>query len=243
MNDYIGALPPEVKEDILVHVNEDAPREACGLVVIKNGRVSYTRCSNVAVDPTVDFVISPNDIIRAEVNGSIAAVVHSHPYALPKPSEADRVKCEESGLPWIIVNYPNGDMAAIEPTGYEAPLEGREYHYGVLDCYTIIRDYYKRFLGINLPDFDRPHQWWDRGMNLYMDNYKKAGFVGIEQNELKVHDLILFQHNAIVPNHSGIFIGDNMFLHHFMGRLSSRDIFDGYWRKIAVRFLRHGSLM
>ena len=34
---------------------------------------------------------------------------------------------------------------------------------------------------------------------------------------------------ADVPNHAGIYLGDNVILHHVQGRLSSRDVYGGYF--------------
>ena len=136
------------------------PLECCGLVLKAGRREWYQPCRNTAASAE-HFVMSAEDYAAAEESGDIVAVVHSHPDAPAAPSEADRVACEASGLPWYIVaveKSENGDVVAGEirgfaPEGYRAPLLGRQFAHGVLDCYTLVRDWYARERDIVLPDF------------------------------------------------------------------------------------------
>ena len=47
--------------------------------------------------------MSPEDWLRAEMQGEIVALVHSHPGGLPWLSEADRRLQVQSDLPWWLV--------------------------------------------------------------------------------------------------------------------------------------------
>lgn len=232
-----------IKEEALAHALRDAPREACGLVVIVKGRERYVPCRNLATGDN-HFELVPEDYADAEDLGEVVGVIHSHPNGGCNPSEADQVSCERSGLEWHIVGLPSGQWASIRPTGYKAPLVGRVFSHGVLDCYTLIRDYYFETLGIVLPDFYRPDNWWNkrvRGddvLNLYMDNFAKAGFVKVTRPPQK-HDVFLMQVESDVVNHAAIYLGDEVILHHLYGRLSSRDAFGGYWQKHTIHVLEH----
>ena len=116
------------------HAREEYPRESCGLLVIRRGREVYVPCRNIGVG-TDQFVIHPEDFAQADSRGQIVGVVHSHPGLPPTASQADRVACEASGLPWHIISFPSGQWAQIQPSGYLAPLVGREWSHGVLDCW------------------------------------------------------------------------------------------------------------
>jgi hypothetical protein len=52
----------------------------------------------------------------------------------------------------------------------------------------------------------------------------------------------LMQVNSDVPNHAGQSIwATGSILHHLQGRLSSRDVYGGYWQKITTHTLGHQS--
>ena len=107
----------------------------------------------------------------AEDAGEIVMVCHSHPFASPQPSAADRAMCELTRLPWLIVNHPLGDVCAFVPIGYRTPLLGRPFVHGVHDCYSLIRDHYAWELGIELPDFPRAERWWEQGGEMTPEDF------------------------------------------------------------------------
>jgi proteasome lid subunit RPN8/RPN11 len=230
-------------EAIRTHAAEEHPRECCGLVIVERGREIYVRCSNAARTPSEHFVLPADEYAAAETRGEVLRIVHSHPDATTRPSQADRVSCEASGLPWTIVACPGGEIDTFEPSGYEAPLVGRQFSHGVLDCWTLVRDYYARELGILLEDADRADRWWDDGISdLYTEGYAARGGILVPEGEpMRVSDVILMQIRSKngVPNHAGVYIGDNLMLHHMYGRLSSRDVYGGYWRENTRMVLRY----
>lgn len=221
---------------IRAHAAQEAPRECCGLIVVERGRERYRACRNVSAGPS-EFEIKAEDWADAEDAGAIVAVVHSHPFRGPDPSQADLVGCERSGVPWLIVNHPIGHWKEIRPSGYRAPLVGRTFTHGVLDCYSLIRDYYRETLRIDLPDFPRREQWWKDGGDLYRDNFARAGFA--PATGLLEHDVILMQIASPVPNHAGVYLGRQVILQHLEGRLSSRDIYGGWFQKVTTNVIRH----
>lgn len=226
----------------LDHARETAPLECCGLVVNVDGRTSYWRCENLS-ERGDQFIMSPDDYALCEDYGEIVGVVHSHFGTPPTPSKADLVGCEKSGLPWLIVNQPVGNHVIVEPSGYVAPLKGREFVHGVFDCYSIIRDYYKQVLNIEIPDYDRAEEWWDKGYDLYSQNFENAGFVEVPRESTRLHDVILMQCRSPVVNHGAVYIGENKILQHLTNRISSEDVYGGYWYKSTAKVVRHRSLL
>ena len=230
-------ISEEVKRDALDHANREYPRESCGLVVLSHGSLSYFPCKNISLKND-QFIMEPMDYMRAEDGGDIVAVIHSHPDLSPKPSQADLVSCELSGLPWHIVAVPIGTWESLAPSGYKAPLIGRQFKHGVLDCYAIIRDFYKEEYNIDLPDFERQEEWWKKGDNLYLENIKNAGFK-LYDGPIERGDVILMQIGAKVINHAAVYLGNDQIIHHLSNQLSTRDVYGGQWRKCTRSVIRY----
>ena len=231
----------KAKACALEHALSECPRESCGLLIISKGRQRYVPCRNLGVG-TDQFVLHPEDYSKAEDQGQIVGVVHSHPNLPVTPSQADRVSCEATGLPWFIVSVPSGEWSELKPFGYVAPLVGRQWSHGVLDCYSLVRDYFKQVRGIDLPDFARHDEWWKRGENLYLENFEDAGFRVVDVSSAREGDCFLMQIGSSVPNHAAVYLGEGLILHHVQGRLSSRDVYGGYWQKITTHCLRYSGV-
>lgn len=221
------------------HVNSSPAKEICGLIISHKRKYQYIPCENIA-DNANEFIIDPSEFADAADKGTVLAVVHSHVNINPNPSQADLISIERHKLPFLIVNYPLNTWTYTEPTGYKAPLIGRQFVHAITDCYALLIDYYKQELKLDIMDFDRRSEWWAKGDNLYLENYEKAGFVKVD--DLQKHDIILMQVGSQVPNHCAIYLGDNIILHHVMGKASSRDVYGGYWKKITTHIVRHKSL-
>ena len=234
-------LPPSIKKQILQHAQAEQPKECCGVVCVVKGRRRYFPCRNLAATPDEHFVMDPLDYAEAEDQGEVVAVIHSHPVSNPKPSEADLVACEKTGVPWHIINPLTEEWGYCEPSGHQLPYVGRQFAFGVVDCYTLVRDWYAREYGIELRDYDRRDKFWEHGENLYMDNFANEGFSEIPVADVQPGDLILMNVCSLVPNHAAIYLGDQLILHHVQQRLSSRDVYGGYYWKNTACALRHES--
>lgn len=239
-------LEPSNETAIREHAVAEYPREACGLIAVVKGKQRYLPCRNIAESVNENFVLHPEDYAKAEDLGEILALVHSHPDMPNRPSEADRVMLARGTVPWFIVGVGKSgettDIAMYEPQGYEAPLVGRQFAHGILDCYTLIRDYYLRELGIVLPDFERVDNWWNKGDDMYMEHFREAGFEPIK-GAIKKHDVILMQIRSPKVNHGAVFLGEpDHMLHHMYGRLSSREVYGGWYLETTRVVIRHREL-
>ncbi|MFC3340006.1 C40 family peptidase [Paracandidimonas soli] len=258
-------LSASIKRIIERHALADYPREACGLIVASGDKQQYVPCRNVASHGQ-DFRLPAEDYAAAEDQGQVLAVVHSHVDRDPMPTEVDLVSCEATGMPWHIVSvgrHAGDDMPIVRdwhsfaPSGYVAPLVGRTFHHGSLDCYGLIRDFFTREISIEIPDFDRPDDWWMKPEHgeLYLENFEAAGFVRVDDGP-RYGDVVLMQYRSDRTNHGGVYLGDaelktqpglhpvpGAMLHHAMPRLSERVMYAGYWRDITRMIVRHRDLL
>lgn len=228
-----------LEEKIIYHAKRSEPQESCGFVVSKAGELSYFPCENVADDPINNFEMSADDWIRAESMGEIVAVVHSHPDSatekgLPYLSTADRECQVRLNLPfWLVCN---GKLQKFRPI---SPLVGREFENNKQDCRNILLDCYM-LAGVDFPD-DVKYQFdWFEHSNLYEDGLARCGFEKIPfDEEPQLGDVILIQVGAEVGNHAGVYLGNQMMIHHSEGRLSARVPYDGFWLKSTHSIWRH----
>lgn len=232
--------------DIIKHAEEAYPREACGLLVddLGLGRRVYIQCRNNAAKPEYHFIINPTDEVEARSRGAVAAVIHSHPDAFPYPSEADRVHCNRSGLPWFIIGVQQGkadpQLHGFLPAVQKTPYLARPFVHGVQDCYQLVKDYYAQEFGITLTAYHREDGWWESGTSsMYEENFEKEGFFPVTLDTIQVGDMIVMQVRADVPNHAAIYVGNEKILHHLYGRLSTEEIFSPFWQKLTVYVMRH----
>ena len=229
-------MTPELLKQLKQHTIECYPNEACGLIV---GDL-FVPIGNVAPHPRGSFIMCPVQLADALDRFEPTAIFHSHPDDTAAPSAHDtaRINRADTPLPWVIMSWPEYDVTTTYPTQIPK-LIGRTFTHGVNDCYTLIKDFYSAKLGIELRDYHRDDEWWEKGQDLYLDNYIEEGFYEVPLNELKYGDFILMQIESNTVNHAAIYIGNGEILHHLYGRLSMRGVYGSYWLDRTRRTLRH----
>ena len=228
------------KEAALSHAKIEDPKESVGLLLNVKGKERYYPCNNLSMSSYQCFVLDPEDYVRADNTGEITAIIHSHPTTPPTPSQADLVGCENSNLPWHIVNPKTEQWGYCEPNGYKAPLLGREWVWGVTDCWSLVRDWYREEKQIELKDYQRSMTPEEFLKNPLFEEYAtQTGFRELEPNEaLQKGDVLLMSILHPTLNHVAIFLGD-MVLHHLADRLSCREPYSPWLLKCTGKRFRY----
>jgi [CysO sulfur-carrier protein]-S-L-cysteine hydrolase len=106
-------IPPEIRAELTEHARAEAPNEACGLIVLRDGRAErYVRGRNTLESPyRFQLEVDP-DTWFLEDEGYELAVFHSHPETAPRPSRTD---IENVGLwagkPYVIYSLARDELA------------------------------------------------------------------------------------------------------------------------------------
>lgn len=109
-------IPVEVRASLVEHSQQEAPNEACGLVLLRDGRAErYEPGHNAAASPyRFELEFDDPEIWYAEDDGYELAVFHSHVSAPAHPSRTD---VENIGLwegkPYLVYSLQRDDLAAF----------------------------------------------------------------------------------------------------------------------------------
>ena len=223
-------------EDIKTHAQICYPRESCGIVA--GGE--YFGITNTHREPGKHFRIDPKILVHYRNRFErIDGIMHSHPNGPDFPSYEDQLAQRDTATAWGIVVVREGFAEDPFFFGDEAPvppLIGRTFRHGVTDCYALVRDWFRTEMDVLLPNFPRKNKWWE-DENMFLDHFQEAGFERIERIE-KRGDCVIGSILSKVPNHTGVYEGDGLLLHHLCNRLSRREPI-GPWIKHVDYHLRY----
>ena len=227
-------------DQIEQHLKEWYPEEGCGVIGVVRGELKWFPCDNIAEKGT-EFVIDSGQYITISQKCDIVGIVHSHPDASPEPSNFDIKYCNALGIPYYIFSYPEMDMFKLDPIRETKSLVGRDYELGVNDCFSAITDYYKsKDLTILKRPFHLPKdRWWIDGADYFTENNINTwGFNKVE-GPMQEGDLLIFKVMSEVSNHCGVYIGEDLFYHHAINRISCRENLFPQWKKYIIGVYRY----
>ena len=107
-------IPAEIRAELAGHAQAEAPNEACGLIVLRDGRAErYVRGRNTLESPyRFELEVDP-DTWFLEDEGFELAVFHSHPETAPRPSRTDTENVGLwAGKPYVIYSLARDELAA-----------------------------------------------------------------------------------------------------------------------------------
>jgi [CysO sulfur-carrier protein]-S-L-cysteine hydrolase len=109
-------IPADVRAALAAHSEREAPNEACGLVLLRDGHAERYEAGRNAAESPYRFELEFDDpeIWYAEDDGYELAVFHSHVAAPARPSRTD---VENIGLwagkAYVIYSLLQDDLAAF----------------------------------------------------------------------------------------------------------------------------------
>lgn len=224
--------------EIEEHFKKEYPREGCGVIAIVKGKKQWFPCTNIAESDN-DFIVSHKEYLEIKKKYDIIAIVHSHVDQSNEPSTQDINSCNALGIPYHIYSYPSMELNIVEPEKNFYPLIGREYDFGVKDCFEAMRDWLAQE-NIFIPSREPFEEaFYEKNLNYFTEDYI------VNWNHKKVegppqkNDVLIFQINSELANHCGVYLGDQIFYHHAINRLSCRENLHPFWIKYLIGIYRH----
>lgn len=202
------------------HARDCFPYECVGIIV----NDSYIPLKNIHSDPLNHFRVDP-DVVLQYMN-KIERVLHSHNIEIhPKhPSYDDMVTQLSWNITFGIIPIDSQSVYPILYWGDDVSVgdySGRDYIFGIQDCFSVIRDYYRFELDILLPNFPRSLDYNTK--NEYLDHIKEYGFYQVTLDDLQKNDLILVKIRNDFPNHIIQYMGNHQGLHHLLNKYSKTE--------------------
>jgi len=114
-------------------------------------------------------------------------------------------------------------------------LIGRQWNYGVNDCFTLIRDWFK-LQGVQLPDFARPDDL-EVCESIFLQQAEAIGFKPVAMERRKPGDVLIMRLDTRTPMHAAILLPNELILHQRQDSLSAIEPLRRYYvERIAAVF-------
>lgn len=98
-------------------------------------------------------------------------------------------------------------------------LIGRQWQYGVNDCFSLVRDFYA-FKGIVLPDFDRPADF-RTCHSIFLQQAERIGFQQVTYDKRRPDDVLIMRIGTKEPMHAAVLLPNEQILHQRQDSLSA----------------------
>jgi proteasome lid subunit RPN8/RPN11 len=232
-----------VESAIKSYMAKRYPEEGCGVVVDRK----FYPCDNVSQKPEEEFRIDPKVMAGFHTMGEVQAIVHSHVDQGPIPSFADQEGQIASDLIWGICAVHKGEPSDVLWWGDKmpfAPYTQRRFIWGVWHCFSLYRDWWHYENNVIIKNFPADEDFIREGKNHFLNRYERAHHVKvwdqtsgepkIDITDLKRGDMLVANIRSPYPNHCGVYVGNDVFLHHPEGGLSRREQVLRYWQHVTT---------
>lgn len=233
-------------KDTLIKLSKLSPNEeVCALVTESDfGVEGIQLCSNESQDKKHYFSINPIDYKLASQMGRIKAVFHSHVNDNPDFSPFDYQQSTGHNLEFWLYDIKTDSFKTLQPTKHKySKYIGKEFIEGQMDCFSLVRDFYKHELGIDIPNFfsDRAKNFKQiqieaKTNNYFLDLARQAYFTQV--THLENFDILFFSFDNRI--HMGIFLAPDCILHQLRNKKSCIERLKDY-RVNFLAAIRYGT--
>lgn len=118
-------------------------------------------------------------------------------------------------------------------------LLGRQWEYGVFDCYTLLRDYFA-LEGIYLPNFERPVDL-ETSSSIFLAQAERIGFKQVNYNSRQPGDVLIMRLGTREPMHAAVLLSDERILHQRQDSLSAIEPLGRYYVSRVAAVFRYAA--
>ncbi len=201
------------------HAREVFPLESCGAIIDDE----YVRFENMAEDKANSFLIDSPVFDLAYQNNEVQAVIHSHDND-PAASIEDQEQQMALEIPFGIINLVNKSVTHMSFWGDTLPVEPlvrRHFFYGVWDCFSLVRDYFRLKHGITIENIPREYGFWNRGESMFEVFMNEFDVDPVSLDDIRANDVLFYNlHGTRYLNHCGVLQDNGLVLHHFENHVS-----------------------
>jgi len=207
-------ISQEQEGRIKLHILEQYPKEACGLLSFEE----YIPLNNVSSNPENFFSLNMEEYCKYLVNREELVLIHSHtlkpntnpPWDIRTPSLKDLENQKKLNIPWLI--YGTDGINVTPPISLPRAASndyiGRPFLWFINDCWTLVQDYYRFEFGIKLKDSKPPADFKRLPClsGIFDDKIEGYGFKKLPfDKDLRNGDLLLVDYLGYTKNHLGIY--------------------------------------
>lgn len=98
-------------------------------------------------------------------------------------------------------------------------LLGRQWSYGVNDCFSLVRDWFK-IQGVQLPEFSRPENL-EICDSIFLQQAEAIGFEQVALERRMPGDILIMRLETRTPMHAAVLLPDERILHQRQNSLSA----------------------
>jgi hypothetical protein len=236
----LSRLPKYLRE----HVENSGERMVCGLMVyMGRGNVIFKPAINASVTPTLSSEVSVQDLDEVGQSCEVVRVVCCLDDSKYEDISYYQKLSDRDKLVYNLCFLPSNKLAVVSPDGKFDDYEGRPYILGRYDCYTLVRDYFIKTLGIYLNDYSRDPREHNRNQGMIVQHMHDEGFIRVKNNDVKPGDFLILSFEERSSGHAAVYVGEGRILHHNAPRKSCYEIYDDTLKSCTKSVWRHKKLM
>lgn len=225
------------------HALEENPFECCGILYHEEntGLTKAKRARNCSDKKSISFSLHPNDYFEASLLGKIKAIYHSHTNGNPNFSLKDKEHSLKHKINFLLYDIKSDAFKFFDYKENTEQILNEKFQWGKSDCISLVQRYIEKEKGYRLilpEELDsRDSKWANKNLNIVSKtfNLNKHALTQVDfssTEDLRSCDILCFSLKRNI-DHFGVYISNNNFFHHKVGKKPNCENIDQYFNKLT----------